>query len=121
VNDAGGHNAGDQLLIDAAKALGEAFAPSQIFRAGGDEFVVIAPDVTEEKLAAKVAAVREAAKHYDNVSFAIGTCVEADGTDIRRALQVADARMYENKRAYYQEHPRQRRSGAKDEFQDQAE
>lgn len=121
VNDAGGHNAGDQLLIDAAKALGEAFAPSQIFRAGGDEFVVIAPDVTEEKLAAKVAAVREAAKHYDNVSFAIGTCVEADGTDIRRALQVADARMYEDKRAYYQEHPRQRRSGAKDEFQDQAE
>ena len=105
INDTGGHNAGDTLLKDAAQALCEVFDANQIFRAGGDEFTIIAVGITESELRQKVAAVVESAKHYANVSFAIGTCFDADSANVREALRIADERMYEDKRAYYQAHP----------------
>ena len=50
VNDQYGHNTGDTLLKDAAKALEEVFDPSEIYRAGGDEFAIIVTGITEEEL-----------------------------------------------------------------------
>ena len=120
-NDSGGHNAGDRILKDAASALRDVFGPNQIYRAGGDEFTVIISDITEEKLLEKAGELREAGQRYDDVSFSIGTCIKADGTDVREALKIADARMYEDKRAYYAAHPEKRRPTPKDEYRDQAE
>ena len=50
VNDTEGHDAGDRLLIRAAAMLKIAFSDHDIYRAGGDEFVVLCADMTEEKL-----------------------------------------------------------------------
>ena len=41
VNDRYGHQAGDKLLISAAKMICNAFKHSPVFRVGGDEFVAI--------------------------------------------------------------------------------
>lgn len=41
INDSLGHVAGDQLIKNAGKAIGEAFSHSPVFRIGGDEFVVL--------------------------------------------------------------------------------
>ena len=120
-NDVGGHNAGDRVLRNAAAALQDVFESNRIFRAGGDEFTVIISDTTEDELLEKAGELREAAQRYDDVSFSIGTCIKADGTDVREALKIADARMYEDKRAYYAAHPEKRRPTPKDEYRDQAE
>lgn len=114
-NDTGGHDDGDKLLKDAARVLQEAFEPNQIYRAGGDEFAVISIGASEDGLLAKVAEIRKSSERY-GVSFAIGTCVVADCSDVLEALQIADERMYEDKRAYYEQNPGKKRPTPKDEY-----
>jgi diguanylate cyclase (GGDEF)-like protein len=105
VNDEFGHEAGDALLKDAAKAMFEVFPKDSIYRAGGDEFTVIMLGVTEDELKAKVQELRKATNKYDRVVFAIGACIEDDYKNTRRALKIADGRMYEDKRIFYENHP----------------
>ena len=112
VNDSGGHEAGDKLLKDAASALREVFAVHEIFRAGGDEFVAIITNTTEEELNEKAARLTEAAKHYDNLVFALGSAYADNVRNIRQALHTADERMYADKSLYYELHPEKKR-GAK--------
>ncbi|MDD5941092.1 GGDEF domain-containing protein [Fibrobacter sp.] len=51
VNDNEGHEAGDNLLKRAARVLKEAFEGYDVFRAGGDEFVVVAQDIGRDDYA----------------------------------------------------------------------
>lgn len=112
VNDAGGHDAGDALLREAAWALTEVFEPERIYRAGGDEFVVIETGISEDSFSSKVAALGEAVAGYGDVSFALGTFHDPCCRDIYEALRTADRRMYADKRAYYEKHPDRNRHKA---------
>lgn len=105
INDDFGHNAGDNLLKDAAKAMTEVFPKECVYRAGGDEFTVIMTGITEDELKAKVEELRKVSAKYDKVVFAIGECVEPDYRNTRLALKIADQRMYEDKRLFYENHP----------------
>ena len=109
VNDDYGHSTGDTLLKNAAKALEEVFDADEIFRAGGDEFTIIALGITEEELGKRAEAIREAAKKYEHVCFAIGQCYDDDKSNVRHALRIADERMYEDKRKFYEQHPELKR------------
>ena len=109
VNDDYGHSSGDTLLKNAAKALEEVFDADEIFRAGGDEFTIIALGITEEELGKRAEAIREASKKYEHVCFAIGQCYDDDKSNVRHALRIADERMYEDKRKFYEQHPELKR------------
>ena len=109
VNDGEGHDAGDLMLKHAADALREVFAVHEIFRAGGDEFVVVLTDITEDALQEKAERLRAAAAKYPNVVFAIGAACADDVRQVRRALRQADERMYSDKRRYYEQHPEKNR------------
>ena len=108
VNDADGHDAGDELLRNAARAMLDVFNDEEVFRVGGDEFLALIVGATEQDVARKVEALREAAKNYEGVVFAIGGCVAKGGEDVRRAMRLSDELMYEDKSAYYETHPRHR-------------
>lgn len=101
INDTKGHSAGDVLLRNAASALSEVFDKKSIFRAGGDEFVVILTGVSREETEEKARELRVAADRYPDVSFAIGCAFEEDSALVRKALAQADKRMYEDKKEYY--------------------
>ena len=103
VNDTQGHNAGDILLRNAASALKEVFDDRCIFRAGGDEFVVILRDVSPDRMEQDAEALRASAEHYPEVSFAIGCGFDEDCRKVRKALADADKRMYADKEKYYSE------------------
>ena len=109
VNDQYGHTAGDTLLKNAALALEEVFDTDEIYRAGGDEFTIILTGITEEELDKRVEAIREVSQKYEHVCFAIGQCYEASKSNVRQALRIADERMYEDKRKYYEKHPELKR------------
>jgi diguanylate cyclase (GGDEF)-like protein len=101
INDTRGHEDGDRLLQNAACALREVFDVQNIFRAGGDEFVVILTDVSREQMEENVQALHKAAAHYPEVSFAAGYGFEENCKDVRRALAQADEKMYEAKKKHY--------------------
>ena len=100
VNDTEGHAAGDELLRTAARILGDVFHREEIFRAGGDEFTVIVTDTTAEEMEDRIRRIREYSGN--KVSFAIGCQIEDDCRNVRTALRIADEKMYEDKRKYYE-------------------
>ena len=112
VNDFKGHDAGDKLLTRAAAMLKIAFGDYEVYRAGGDEFVVLCPDITKDKLEQQIAQLRALADSTTDVSFAIGSEYCTGSYDIRQAMQTADNMMYKDKREYYRLHPeKDRRKG----------
>ena len=109
VNDTEGHAAGDQLLIHAAETLTKVFYSEDVYRTGGDEFVVVASNIDEQTFNRKLEKLRSFAEKDSRVSFAIGS-FWSDGTmDVTGSFHVADEHMYADKEAFYRKHPELRR------------
>ncbi|MBR6071960.1 MAG: GGDEF domain-containing protein [Acholeplasmatales bacterium] len=100
INDDEGHLAGDQLIKRAANVLKSVFGDNPIFRAGGDEFVVIIVGVSKKELENYCSVIKEKAQK-NNVSFAIGYSIKNNSNEILNALKEADENMYVDKRKYY--------------------
>lgn len=105
VNDHDGHEAGDMLLKNAAMILQSTFAGDAIFRAGGDEFMIIEENTTTEEIQKKVDEIKMKSEMFDNVRFAAGCSLIDETKNVREALKEADSLMYADKRKYYAEHP----------------
>lgn len=105
VNDKDGHDAGDRLLIQAGKMLKKIFCEEDLFRTGGDEFIVVMSDVSRQAFLAKVESLRLDMCKQDTVSFAIGEFWNDGSMDMTDAFKHADAIMYEDKKEYYLRHP----------------
>ncbi len=104
VNDNEGHYSGDLLLKNAAVTLQSCFSGCEIFRAGGDEFVVISTELSEKELSTRISQLREKTGGTEGVSFAVGSCFGTAET-LRESMRTADDRMYEDKARFYREHP----------------
>lgn len=106
VNDTEGHTAGDEMIKDAAAILQEVFDDGEVYRAGGDEFMILECGVTAEKVERRLALMREKAAATKNVSLSAGVSLSSEEPDILKAMRVADTRMYADKEAYYDSHPK---------------
>ena len=100
VNDQQGHIAGDILIKRAANTLISVFHNNDIYRVGGDEFVVILRSVEEEQINKYIKDIHRKAKQND-VSFAIGYAMSNSSKDIEEILKEADVNMYNDKRKFY--------------------
>ena len=109
MNDDHGHSAGDKLIKDAAKILKEVFPEDEIYRAGGDEFMVLLRDTTISQLESSAKKIKELAASTDSVSFAIGISLEEDSQHIYNAMKNADVNMYEDKKKFYEQFPERKR------------
>ena len=97
------------MLKEAALILKLTFEGCEIYRAGGDEFVIVALDKPKKELETLVNKIRKDSADPQNVSFAIGFFYDDKGGDIRVAMREADALMYEDKKQYYDRFPESRR------------
>ena len=109
MNDNAGHSAGDKLIKDAAKILKQVFHKKEIYRAGGDEFMVLLRGTSMAELEDYTRQIKELAAETDTVSFAVGLCVNEDSQKIYEAMKQADVNMYEDKKKYYDQHPDRKR------------
>lgn len=104
MNDKKGHAAGDVMIKAGAEVLKQIFAEDEIYRAGGDEFVVICPACSEEEFNSKVEELRAKTSFGSKVSLAIGSNWSLDGEDLRRSMHLADEAMYRDKERFYKMH-----------------
>ncbi len=104
MNDTEGHFAGDMLLKRAAVTLQRCFEGCDVYRAGGDEFMVIAKGAADNDIKKRITRLRAAAEQPDGVSLAIGTC-SGDAKDIHIIMRTADENMYADKENFYRLNP----------------
>ena len=106
VNDLYGHEVGDKLLGEFADRLRRCLRGDQLAaRVGGDEFVIAAPDFTEEdaeELCRKLIDLMAEPFHHDGGEIRIGTSIgvsmaPADGTTPDELLRTADMALYRSK------------------------
>lgn len=109
VNDVQGHEAGDRLLVQAGEILRKVFYNEDLFRTGGDEFVIITNDISRETFDLKVERLRKDMLKNADVSFAIGTFWTDGSIDVTTAFRNADEMMYADKEMFYKTHPELRR------------
>lgn len=108
-NDTNGHVAGDRLLKKAAAMLHQVFLDEDIYRAGGDEFMIISENCLKSDMEAKIAELRKLCGEDGDISFAIGFCFDdKEKLDIRKDMHLADEDMYEDKEEYYNKYPARR-------------
>ena len=101
VNDNLGHEAGDRLIITIASCLSEVFGNNQVFRIGGDEFIVIQYDHSEEECIESIERLRKIMSSA-NVSASLGYAFTASyHSDFAKLQELADKRMYDDKNRYY--------------------
>jgi diguanylate cyclase (GGDEF)-like protein len=109
VNDEHGHISGDRLLKNAAEILQNVFSSDEVYRAGGDEFMIIAPDTSGEVLREKTDRLHQSDLGFAKTGFAVGWCFIEDSKDILNALHISDERMYEDKECFYRLNPELKR------------
>lgn len=107
VNDTLGHETGDQLLQDVAENILDCVRTTDtVSRHGGDEFVILLPQIEDiddpmriaEKIRARFAAPRIIAGQELDVTLSIGISVYPDdGMDADALMRHADAAMYADK------------------------
>lgn len=107
VNDSLGHDVGDLLLKEVATRMrGVVRSEDTVARSGGDEFLVVLPDLNDpthasrvaEKLIAAVSEPFEIRGHELHVGASVGISVyPKDGSDAETLLKYGDTAMYRAK------------------------
>lgn len=108
MNDNFGHELGDLLIVNAATIMKETFGELNVFRIGGDEFVVILQmldrlkhQLLMEDFEKALAKFNKDNTNYDlELQIARGVAIYQKGTDYEFAdvFRRADGLMYENKK-----------------------
>lgn len=103
INDFYGHHQGDKILITTVAKVFNLFKSDELFRIGGDEFVIITYDLTETDFYEKFNLLRNIFCEKTNLPFSIatGSCWVKSPSDLNSLLQQADSAMYTDKKKFY--------------------
>lgn len=107
INDAFGHELGDQLIIDTAKILQKCVRSTDIItRTGGDEFVVFLPstennigEIVVDRILKECNEYNETSKDSNyNISISLGIeTMNSISEDLEDVIKLAEDQMYKNK------------------------
>ncbi len=102
-NDTFGHGEGDKHLRAAASLLSSVYGERNVFRVGGDEFIVLLVGITHDRFDKMNEELDVALRTSSEVTLAKGFEWCSDSADIRNVIDRADEKMYINKASYYGE------------------
>lgn len=108
VNDEFGHIAGDELLVQLARRIERCLRPEDsVGRLGGDEFAAILYQVDTAEEASTIATrlrdelgkPYEVEGHTIEITASVGVALSESATQMPDLLRIADAAMYQSKKA----------------------
>jgi diguanylate cyclase (GGDEF)-like protein len=106
INDTQGHAEGDRMLQETGRLLSDTFGNEHCYRYGGDEFLIIVPDISEEEFKQKLDQMltRKPILMIDGketkAGFSFGYVHDHlnESVELRKLISAADERMYNAKR-----------------------
>ena len=104
-NDEFGHEYGDDLIKNVSKLLLSVFEDN-VYRIGGDEFVVLLPDIKNKVFDDKITALSSAITA--DTPVAVGYKWFNSSSGIKNKIKAVDELMYKAKEEYYKTHERRR-------------
>ena len=108
LNNRLGHAAGDEMLRFVANACVERFPKADVFRLGGDEFLIACSVGTEGEISVWM---DDLIHTIENAGYTIAYGIEhrLHDLDLEDMVNKADAKMLKNKAEYYRTHDRRHR------------
>jgi len=104
VNDDLGHKAWDRVIIHLAQVLVSFFHATEIYRTGGDEFVVICSGIKQPEFQQRVQQTVTYIRQSTPLKVSVGHSWCERGRKLQKAIVDADAAMYSEKKKYYSVH-----------------
>ncbi|MBR5407855.1 MAG: GGDEF domain-containing protein [Lachnospiraceae bacterium] len=104
-NDLKGHNEGDAMLKNVANKLKSVYGDRGIYRAGGDEFLVITDDMDRDEFYLYYDKLESLSRVPGEPTFALGADYDDKEKNIGKIMHNADKNMYRNKAEYYEANP----------------
>lgn len=105
-NDLFGHQHGDSILVDTAKTIRTCCPGKGNYRVGGDEFVTICENISQEEFQHITDTLEQEFASKNNYTVALGSCWDKDPEDMQELLYRADERMYLDKQLHYRNNDR---------------
>lgn len=109
VNDEYGHSAGDLLLRDLGKMLKAYFGGNDVFRVGGDEFIIFKANIKPQTFEHSVNEFRVAIETVHTTKVSIGYSYTTSDNKLDSAIKEAEEMMYLDKKQFYKKHPQYKR------------
>lgn len=103
INDTHGHEEGDRVLREVGKLLSDTFGKEYCYRYGGDEFLLIVPDISISEFNEKLGTLEPNGPAIDDTAragFSVGfvRAMLTDSDMLQNLIARADEKMYESKR-----------------------
>lgn len=99
-NDMHGHQYGDRMITRAADIL-ESLFPSDVYRIGGDEFVILCADISHDEFYERADRLYSILSGEEECSLAIGLKWMENQDTVMKQISAADQLMYAEKQRYY--------------------
>ncbi|NLZ45587.1 MAG: bifunctional diguanylate cyclase/phosphodiesterase, partial [Clostridiales bacterium] len=101
-NDKFGHDYGDVILKKVAKLLMRIFKKNHnIYRIGGDEFIIFSPNISKKSFYTLTERLRTSVGEGKDISASIGTTWGNNDYNVCDLIKHADDLMYANKQSFY--------------------
>jgi diguanylate cyclase (GGDEF)-like protein len=98
-NDTNGHHYGDELLKRFASIMQNHFGKTHCYRYGGDEYLIVLPEIKEELFLEKINIARECTKNEFHFSGGYTHGFVSSSTDLHHLINIADKNLYNAKDA----------------------
>lgn len=101
INDELGHDAGDNYIRGTANILIDIYGVDNIYRSGGDEFMVILENVTQNEFNRLKGILKNRLSEEQAPEVAVGFDWKKSAKDMDEAMSTADRQMYMDKEKFY--------------------
>ena len=102
-NDTYGHSFGDTVIISTSNAIKTIFNRNNVYRIGGDEFVIIITNINRTDFEERISKLENALIQDEYSSVSIGASFEqGNQISLNKMLEIADQRMYRQKKTFYE-------------------